>query len=119
MAQEVYSTFFEGTEVSSTLPNGDSDVVFTVPANHDAELDFVHIASGAGTNSVNIKVFHADTSTYTYVLRNFTMQNNSSHNVVDGSRIYLHAGDKVTAYKTGGSFDVTVSGRLFYNIVRR
>ena len=113
-----YTTFFEGLPIASTLPNGSADVVYTVPSNFDAEIDFLHLASGAGTNSLNVKIFHAEDSTYTYILRLFTMQNNTSHNVVNGGKIYLHSGDKLVCYKTGGDFDVTVSGRLLYNPAR-
>lgn len=110
-----YATFFEGRPIASTLPDLDADIVYTVPLNFDAEIDFLHLASGSGTNSLNVKIYHVEESNYTYILRNYTMQNNSSHNVLNGAKIYLHAGDRLVCYKTGGDFDVTVSGRLLYN----
>lgn len=114
-----YNTYFKAESVSSTTTGAGADTVFTVPLQFDAEVDLLLIASGAGTNDINIQVYHADDSTYSYILRNYTMTNNNYTTVLDGAKIYLHPGDKIVAYKNGGDFDVTVSGRLFYNPVRR
>lgn len=112
---ETFVTFFESISVTSTTAGASANVVYTVPANFDAEIDFLAISSGTGTNDISVEVFNADNSDYTYIVRNFSMTANNYQRLMDGSKMYLHAGDKIVAYKGAGTFDVSVSGKLKYN----
>jgi hypothetical protein len=113
-----YTSFFESISVTSITAGAGADVVFTIPANHDAEIEFMSVSSGLGTNGISIEVFNADNSDYTYILRDLTMTANTYERVITSATIHLHAGDKVVAYKGAGTFDVSISGKLFYNPVR-
>lgn len=116
--QRDYTTFFESISVSATAAGASADVVYTVPASHDAEVEFLAVSSGSGTNNVSIEIFNSDNSDYTYIIRDFSMTANTYERIMDGSTLYLHAGDKIVAYKGAGTFDVSVSGKLHYNGAR-
>lgn len=115
MVARSYTTFFESSSISSTSADASADVVYTIPANHDAELTFLSASNGSATNNISIQIFHADDSTYTHILRSHSVGGNDSYKVIDADIVYLHAGDKVLAYKGSGTFDVSVSGKLYYN----
>lgn len=118
MVSRSYNTFFESVSITSTTADASANVIYTVPPNHDCELDFCIATNGAATNRISLQVYHADDATYHYVLREHSIAGNDSYKLLEADRIYLHAGDKVVAYKIGGTMDVTVSGRLYYNPVR-
>lgn len=113
-----FTTFFESIAVTSTTTGAGADVVYTVPEYSDVELTFLACTNGGAVNTINILIYHADNGTYGYVRKSQSVADNSTHDVITSARIYLHAGDKVLAYKGGGTFDVAVSGRKFYNSVR-
>ena len=113
-----YTTVFESSSITSTTTGAAADVVYTVPANHDAEITMLVCTNGAATNNINVQVYHADDTTYHYLLRAHSVAGNDTHNVITSDRLFLHAGDKIVAYKSGGTFDVSISGKQFYNPVR-
>lgn len=117
MAQ-TYTTVFESSSITSTTTGAGADVVYTVPANHDVELTFLLCTNGAATNKINVQVYHADATTYHYILRAHSVAGNDTYSAITSDRIFLHAGDKILAYKVGGTFDVSISGKQFYNPVR-
>jgi len=118
MAALDFTTFFDSSSITSTTTGAGADVIFTVPANHDAELTLLACTNGAATNNINVQVYHADGTEYHYLLRAHSVAGNDVYDVVTSNRLYLHAGDKIVAYKAGGTFDVSVSGKQFYNPVR-
>ena len=118
MSGLAFTTVFESLSITSTTTGAGADVVYTVPANHDAELTFLMCTNGAATNSINVQVYHADDTAYHYLLRAHRVAGNDSYSVITSDRIFLHAGDKLVAYKAGGTFDVSASGKQFYNPVR-
>ena len=118
MTSRSYSTFFESVSITSTTTGAGADVIYTVPANHDCEIDFCVATNGGATNNISILVYHADDTTYHYAVRAHSVAGNDTYKLVGPDRIYLHAGDKIAAYKGGGTFDVSVSGKQFYNPVR-
>ena len=118
MAALDFTTFFDSSAITSTTTGAGADVVYTVPANHDAELTLLACTNGAATNNINVQVYHADETEYHYLLRAHAVAGNSVHDAITSNRLFLHAGDKIVAYKAGGTFDVSVSGKQYYNPVR-
>lgn len=118
MVSPSYNTFFESKSITSTTNGAGADVIYTVPANHDCEIDFLVASNGAAVQRISILVYHTDDDEYHYLLREHSVAGNSTYKVLNADRIYLHAGDKIVAYKVGGTFDVSISGRTFYNPTR-
>ncbi len=116
--ERAYTTFFESKVITSTTTGAGADVVYTVPANYDAELTLLACTNGAATNNINVQVYHADGTEYHYLLRANSVAGNESYNVITSNRLFLHTGDKIVAYKAGGTFDVSVSGKQYFNPVR-
>ena len=113
-----FTSVFESTSVTSTTTGARADVVYAVPANHDAEITFLICTNGGSTNNISVLAYHADHTEYHYLLRAHSVAGNDSYSVITSDRIFLHAGDKILAYKGAGTFDVSISGKLFYNPVR-
>lgn len=118
MVSRSYTTFFNSKSITSTTAGAGADVIYTVPDNHDCEVDFCVATNGGSSSNLSIQVYHADEAVYHYVLRAHSVSGNNTYKLVGPDRIYLHAGDKVVAYKGSGTFDVSVSGKQFYNPVR-
>ena len=110
-----YTTFFESVSITATAADASADVVYTVPAQHDTEVEFLVATNGGSVQNISIQVYHADDTTYHYVLRSHSVAGNDAYKLVGPDRIYLHAGDKVVAFKGGGTFDVSISGKQFFN----
>lgn len=115
MVARAYTTFFESSSISSTSADASADVIYTVPDNHDVELDFLVVANGGATNNISVQIYHKDDTAYHYILREHSIGGNDTYKVIESDRLYLHAGDSVVAFKGGGTMDVSVSGRLYYN----
>jgi len=110
-----YTTFFESVSITAETGDASADVVYAVPAQHDTEVEFLLATNGGSTQKISIQIYHADDTTYHYVLRSHSVAGNDSYKLVGPDRIYLHAGDKVVAFKEGGTFDVSISGKQFFN----
>ncbi len=115
MARQDYSTFFESRSITSTTTGVDADVVYTVPPNHDCEITFCGATNGGASGNISILVYHADHASYCYIVRDHSISGNNTYKFIESDRIYLHAGDKVVAYKGSGTIDISVSGKQFYN----
>ena len=114
-----YSTFFESTSVTATTADAGADVLYTVPNNHDAEITFLIVTNGGATQNVSIQVYHGDDLAYHHIVREESVAGNSHVDVVHGgASLFLHAGDKICVYKGGGTVDVSVSGKKYYNPTR-
>jgi hypothetical protein len=118
MAATSFTTVFESIAVTSTTADAGADVVYTVPANHDAQITMLIAANGGATHTVSIQVYHADDTTYHYLLRAHSIAGGEAANVLGSSRLFLHAGDKIVASKSAGTLDVSISGKQFFNPVR-
>jgi len=118
MANVAFTTVYESKVVTATAADASADVVYTVPALHDAQITLIMASNGAATHTVNIQVYHADTATYSHLLRSHNIAGGDSYNILGSSKLFLHAGDKILAYKSAGTLDVSVSGKQFYNQAR-
>ena len=112
-----YNTVTKGLTVTATSGGASSDVLYTCPANFDAEIDFLHITNGDTANhNISLQWYHADTNTYHHILNDKTVSGKGVYNVITSDRIYLHAGDKITAFDgASGALEVFLSGKEFYN----
>lgn len=112
-----YNTVTKGLTVTATAGGASSDVLYTCPANFDAEIDFLHITNGDSSNhNISLQWYHADTNTYHYIMNDKAITGKDVYNVITSDRIYLHAGDKITAFNgTSGNLEVFLSGKEFYN----
>ena len=112
-----YNTVTKGLTITATSGGASSNVVYTCPTNHDAEIDFLHITNGDTANqNVSIQWYHADTNTYHHILNDKAIAGKDVYNVITSDRIYLHAGDKITAFDGSSSnLEVFLSGKEFFN----
>lgn len=111
-----FTSVFESLSVTSTTSGAGADVVYTVPANFDAEITFLTCTNGGtATSKINILVYHKESTQYHYLLREHSVLGNDDYHVITSDRIFLHAGDKIVTYKASGTFDVSMSGKQYYN----
>ncbi len=117
MVSRNYNTVTKGLTVTATSGGASSNVVYTCPANFDAEIDFLHITNGdAANHNISLQWFHSDTNTYHHILNDKSVAGKDVYNVITSDRIYLHAGDKITAFNgTSGNLEVFLSGKEFPN----
>ena len=118
MAGFDFTTVFESVAVTSTAAGAGANVVYTVPASHDAEVTMLIASNGAATHTVSVQIYHADPAAYKYLLRSHSISGGESYSVLGSSRLFLHAGDKIVAFKSAGTLDVSISGKQYYNPVR-
>ena len=111
-----YTTTTESVSVSATSGGASGNVLFTCPANHDATIDMLMVTNGGTSNQkITIEFYHADDTTYHNFIEAKSVSGNTALNVLDAARMHLHAGDKLVCSKDGGTFDATMSGRLYFN----
>ena len=110
-----FTSVFDSAVITGTTADAGATVVYTVPANFDAEVSLILCTNGGATQNISVQVYHVDTPEYHHLVRVHSVAGNDSYNVLGAGRIYLHAGDKIVAYKGGGTFDVSVSGKQFFN----
>jgi hypothetical protein len=112
-----YNTVTKGIIVTATSGGANSNVIYTCPNNFDAEIDFLHITNGsASTQNVSIQWYHSETNTYHHILNSKSIAGKDVYNLITSDRIYLHAGDKITAFDGASSaLEVFLSGKEFYN----
>lgn len=117
VADRNYNTVTKGLTVSATSGGASGNVVYTCPPNFDAEIDFLHITNGATANhNISIQWYHAETNTYHHILNDKSIAGKDVYNIITSDRIYLHAGDKITAFNgVSGSLEVFLSAKEFYN----
>ena len=111
-----FNTTTISVSVASTSGGASGNVLYTCPSNFDAEIDMLMVTNG-GTSSqkITIEFYHADDTTYHNFIEAKSVAGNTALNVLDSARMHLHAGDKLVCSKDGGTFDVTLSGREFFN----
>ena len=118
MTTTTYFGVTESISVTSTTADGAADVLYTCPSKHDAELTFLVVTNGAATNTVNIQFYHADTASWSYVSRLHSVVGGTTYNALDNATLFLHSGDKIAVFKTGGTIDATISAKQYYNPAR-
>ena len=115
-----YDTATESVAVTATSGGASSDVVYTCPNNHDAIITFLHISNGAAsTGNVSIQWYHKEDDTYYTIVNNKSVAGQDVYNMITSDRLFLHQGDKITAFNGGGTMGVTVSVEEHYNPNRR
>ena len=120
MVALLYNTKTESISVSSTSAGDNADVLYTCPLNHDCSIDMLFITNSSGSSGkVSIQFYHNDDSQYHHFLVEYNMDGNDGINILGSGQFHLHAGDKIVCYKESGkTFDVTMSGREYYNPAR-
>jgi hypothetical protein len=118
MVATTYTTTFESKTVTATTGGASGDVLYTVPSNHDFTIDYLGVANGGNSSSkITVEIFHADDGTYHYLTNEHQIAGHDTYHLLNADRIHLHAGDKVIVSKenSGDTFDVSLSGRQFFN----
>ena len=111
-----YNTATESVAVTATSGGASSNVVYTCPNNHDAIVTFLHVSNGAAsTGNISIQWYHADDNAYYTIINNKSISGQDVYNMITSDRLYLHRGDKITAFNGGGTMGVTVSVEEHYN----
>jgi len=103
------------------LGGASSNVIYTVPNNHDATVELMHISNGSSsTDNISIQWYHKEDNAYYTIVNGKSISGNDIFNVITSDRLHLHAGDKLTAFNGGGSnMGVTVSVKEYFNPARR
>ena len=117
VASREYSTVSKALDITATAGGASANVLYTCPAKHDAEIDFLHVTNGASsTDNVYIEWYHADDTTYYKLVNAKSIAGNDVYDVLQGGNVfYLHAGDKIVCYNGGGTLSIILSGKEFYN----
>ena len=112
-----FNTATESITVTATAGGASSNVVYTCPNFYDAIVTFLHISNGAAsTNNVSIQWYHKEADAYYTIVDNKSIPGQDVYNRITSDRLYLHAGDKITAFNGGGNnLGVTVSVEEHYN----
>jgi hypothetical protein len=108
-----------GKVVASTSPGNDATLIYEVPALHAAEVHLI-IPSNDDSNNKEINIQLRTNGSYIYLYRKFPVSNNAAVNLLDGSPLFLKAGDRIVAYKESGNYlmDLTVSFKQMYRGVK-
>ena len=116
MARE-FNTTTESITVAATATGADSTVLYTCPANHEADIGLLLLSNNnAAAKKVYLQYYHADNTTYYYVLKAHSIAANSSYSVIDSSTLHIHAGDKITLYgETTNTIQATASIKEYFN----
>lgn len=119
MVSETYKTNTQSISVAATSGGASGNVLYTCPDNYDATIDMLMVTNGGTSQQkITIEFYHADDTTYHNFIEAKSVAGNTALNVLDAARMHLHAGDKLVCSKDGGTFDVTMSAKEFYNPTR-
>ena len=114
-----YKTVTESIAVTATSGGASANVLYTVPAFHDATIEFLHVSNGASsTDSISIQWYHKEDNAYYTIVNNKSISGNDVYNMITADRLHLHAGDKIVVFNGGGSLGVTLSAIEYYNPTR-
>ena len=111
----------EGSTITSTSAGASADVVYTVPTNYSAIIKFLHLSNGtSSTKKAYVQFYHADNTSYKFIVNGLSMAGNSVHDVVSGNELALHQGDKIVAYiEAGMTLDIVISVQEYYDPARQ
>ena len=112
-----YNSATESITVTSTAGGASSNVIYTCPDFYDAIVTFLHVSNGAAqTDNISIQWYHKEDNAYYTIVNNKSVPGQDVYNMITADRLYLHAGDKITAFNGGGNtMGVTVSVEEHYN----
>jgi len=116
MVDIAYKTVSESITVTATSAGSSANELYTCPANHDAVIEYLCASNGGNSNQkITIEFYHLDDTTYHQLAKEHSVSGHDSYHLITSNRFYLHSGDKIVCSKDGGTFDVTISVREFYN----
>jgi len=116
VTQLTYNTTFESKTVTATSGGANGDVLYIVPANHDSTIDYLGASNGdTSSQKVTIEIFHQDDGAYYQLAKEHQVSGNDTYHLINADRIHLHAGDKIIVSKDGGTIDVSMSAREYFN----
>ena len=111
-----YNTATESIEVTATSGGASSNVLYTCPNNFDAVVTFLHVSNGGqSTDNISIQWYHKEDDAYYTIVNNKAISGQDVYNIITSDRLFLHAGDKITAFNGGGTIGVTISVEEHYN----
>ena len=115
-----YITATAALTVTATAGGASADTLYTVPANHDATIDFLHVTNGAtAVHNITVQWYHADSNTYHHILNDKSVPGKDVYDIITSDRIHLHAGDKISAFNgASGDLEMFISVREYYNPIR-
>ena len=110
----------ESKNITATSGGASGDVLYTVPPNHSALVDFLLISAGNLNNKhISIQLYHEDDSLYHDIVGKLAMSNNTVQQLMGGVKLNMHQNDKLVCFSdSSGNFDVTVSVEEFFDPVR-
>jgi hypothetical protein len=118
----ISSSFYGITEsisVSSTTADNSSDILYTCPDNHEAEVTLLLITNGhSSTTSINLQFYHKETNEWHYIARLHSIAGNTTYSPLSDSTLFLHQGDKLTVFKSSGTIDATISVKQMSSTLR-
>lgn len=117
MVARNYNTVTKALSITATAAGANANVLYTCPANYDAEIDFLHVTNGGSSNdNVYIQWYHKDENNYHTIVNAKTVSGNDVYDVIKGGNVfYMHSGDKIVVYNGGGSMSASLSGKEFFN----
>ena len=112
-----YNSATESIAITATAGGASPNVVYTCPDFYDAIVTFLHVSNGASqTDNFSIQWYHKSDDAYYTIVSNKSISGQDVYNMITSDRLYLHAGDKITAFNGGGNnMGVTVSVEEHYN----
>lgn len=110
----------ESKTITSTSSDASADLIYTCPNNYSAIVKFLHLSSGTGNNKkAYIQFYHSDDDTYHHIVNALAMNAHTATDLVSGSQLYMHQGDKLLGYvEETMNLDVTVSLEEYYDPLR-
>tara|TARA_R110000868_G_scaffold142819_1_gene360334 strand:- start:1 stop:363 length:363 start_codon:yes stop_codon:yes gene_type:complete len=120
MSSVSYTTETSAITIASTTADADATLLYTCPLYHDATVDLLYVSNNnTATKKVYIQIYHADTTSYHYIVKGHSIAGSSSENIFNASVLHLHAGDKILMYgETTNTIEGLISCRQFYNPAR-
>jgi len=109
--QNTYKYHTKGLTLTSSSASGSADVVYICPLNYNGTIRFLNLSNSSGSNrSCSVQFYNAEDAEYHYIIRNTSFAGNSLLNLVNGSYLFMHSGDKIVAFSANpADFDVMVS----------
>jgi hypothetical protein len=107
----------EGINVTATSSGASAQLLYQCPTNFSSIVRFLHISSnGSANKKISIQYYNNKATQYDYILNALDMAANSARDVLTGSVLMMHEGDKLVCFTDmTGNFDVIMSAEEFFN----
>lgn len=118
MAGLTFRPYTESVSITSITAEAGADTIVECPPNHVLEITYLVIANESNQNrNFSVEFYHKAHDNWHHLVKTVTVLANGYLQLVDGSSLYLAAGDKLGGHKYDvlDEFSVTVSGRLYYS----